>query len=728
MKRFKLWFISFWAAAFLWFWSHAITYDKEGNLIAGHANIWGDWAAHFTMGSAMAFRQLFLTTSPFVLDAPFRYPFVADLLSALLVRSGVPFFASFVWPSFLFSVGCAAGIFLFYRAIFQSDRTATLASLIFLLAGGLGAFQLLSDAWKSSEPFQVLFFPPHPVTWRIQRSLYFVTPITSMIVPQRAFAMAFPLVLLFLYRSAHFLGVLPSSKSPPTSDRKILLWGLFWGLLPLLHTHTFFSVSVVIGLWAVACLMIPPLAKQPPLRPWILLGAVAVPLASFFCFFYFRTPGHGLPLPRFFPGWLAPTAKLSWPAFWLLNWSITPFVAAGGAYLLAKSRQTHERRLAWFLLSFTPLFALGNLFLFQPWPWDNTKIILWSVVGAAGLAAAACARLWDMRKELTRPRWQRFSLSVLAPLLFFLMTVSGAVDTYRLMIPTLNSLKMYTKEELDLADWVRSHTPVDSIWVTAAYHNHWLFTLTGRQPVMSYEGWLWTHGYDYVRYKNAAQAMLSEPEKSLNLFDSYNVDYAVVGPIERRDNGAKETEFARLFTPVLQTATYTIYHTSPEARRIKNTEPITIHSSVAAVPDPAWKHGLSYRIYRGTSGLGKPISTRLSPELPVFRYEASDDRPFPKSCFLSWEGYVEAKSAGLYRFFLSSDDGSMLYLDENLVIDNGGIHENQERVAAVRLEKGFHRIRVTYFDESGGAAFRLFWAPPAGTLSPLPAHQLFTNP
>jgi hypothetical protein len=287
---------------------------------------------------------------------------------------------------------------------------------------------------------------------------------------------------------------------------------------------------------------------------------------------------------------------------------------------------------------------------------------------------------------------------------------------------------MYTKEELDLADWVKSNTPPGSTWVTAAYHNHWLFTLTGRQPVMSYEGWLWTHGYDYIRYKNAAHAMLSEPEKSLPLFDSYNVDYAVVGPIERRDDGAKESEFARVFTPVLQTATYTIYHTSPEARRIKNKEPIAVYKSVAATPAPEWKPGLRARTYRGTSGLGPPLSDDRTSEFPTFRYEAFDERPFPKSCFLSWEGYVNAPQAGLYRFFLSSDDGSLLYLDGNLVIDNGGIHENRERVAAVRLEKGLHLIRVTYFDESGGAAFRLFWAPPAGAIGPIPAHQLFTNP
>src|SRR4051812_39976812 len=104
MKRFQRGFIVLAALIFFWFWLHAITFDKNGNVIAGHPNIWGDWAAHFTMGSAMAYRQLLPATSPLVLDAPFRYPFIADLISAILIRLGAPFFAAFVWPSFIFSV------------------------------------------------------------------------------------------------------------------------------------------------------------------------------------------------------------------------------------------------------------------------------------------------------------------------------------------------------------------------------------------------------------------------------------------------------------------------------------------------------------------------------------------------------------------------------------------------------------------------------------------------
>jgi hypothetical protein len=46
---------------------------------------------------------------------------------------------------------------------------------------------------------------------------------------------------------------------------------------------------------------------------------------------------------------------------------------------------------------------------------------------------------------------------------------------------------------------------------------------------------------------------------------------------------------------------------------------------------------------------------------------------------------------------LLSDDGSRLFLDDTPVIDNDCQHPPDLRVAAVQLEGGGHRMRVSYF-------------------------------
>lgn len=59
---------------------------------------------------------------------------------------------------------------------------------------------------------------------------------------------------------------------------------------------------------------------------------------------------------------------------------------------------------------------------------------------------------------------------------------------------------------------------------------------------------------------------------------------------------------------------------------------------------------------------------------------------------------------GDYRWELTSDDGSMLYVDGNLVIDNGGLHVPVTLTGTTHLAGGIHSIRVPYFQ---GIKFRV---------------------
>jgi hypothetical protein len=49
------------------------------------------------------------------------------------------------------------------------------------------------------------------------------------------------------------------------------------------------------------------------------------------------------------------------------------------------------------------------------------------------------------------------------------------------------------------------------------------------------------------------------------------------------------------------------------------------------------------------------------------------------------------------KFFLLSDDGSRLYIDDRCVINNDGVHASAVRGVSVRIPEGPHRIRISYF-------------------------------
>jgi hypothetical protein len=68
---------------------------------------------------------------------------------------------------------------------------------------------------------------------------------------------------------------------------------------------------------------------------------------------------------------------------------------------------------------------------------------------------------------------------------------------------------------------------------------------------------------------------------------------------------------------------------------------------------------------------------------------------------LDYTGKFWIKQPGVYLFYLLSDDGSKLYIDDKMLIDNDGIHPAQAMEQKKHLVEGVHRIRISYFQGPG---------------------------
>ncbi|WP_082115373.1 glycoside hydrolase family 3 C-terminal domain-containing protein [Lentzea aerocolonigenes] len=80
-----------------------------------------------------------------------------------------------------------------------------------------------------------------------------------------------------------------------------------------------------------------------------------------------------------------------------------------------------------------------------------------------------------------------------------------------------------------------------------------------------------------------------------------------------------------------------------------------------------------------------------------------------------WTGTLTAAATGTYEFALTSDDGSRLYLDGGLVVDNWGDHGTETRSGSVTLQAGVpHRVQVDYTESAGFSNLSLDWFTPAG--------------
>jgi hypothetical protein len=67
-----------------------------------------------------------------------------------------------------------------------------------------------------------------------------------------------------------------------------------------------------------------------------------------------------------------------------------------------------------------------------------------------------------------------------------------------------------------------------------------------------------------------------------------------------------------------------------------------------------------------------------------------------------FDACIKIPASGLYRFYLSSDDGTALYIDDSLIINNDGSHSTHLEEGGAALEKGYHKIKVLYFDDTMG--------------------------
>ncbi|MDX2180021.1 MAG: PA14 domain-containing protein [Bryobacteraceae bacterium] len=82
---------------------------------------------------------------------------------------------------------------------------------------------------------------------------------------------------------------------------------------------------------------------------------------------------------------------------------------------------------------------------------------------------------------------------------------------------------------------------------------------------------------------------------------------------------------------------------------------------------------------------------------------------------VDYRGKFWIETPGMYRFRLVSDDGALLFIDDQLIVDNDGVHSPAVRLASLRLSGGMHTIRVAYFQgPAHTVALTLEIAPPGG--------------
>ncbi|HVK70061.1 MAG TPA: PA14 domain-containing protein [Polyangium sp.] len=101
-----------------------------------------------------------------------------------------------------------------------------------------------------------------------------------------------------------------------------------------------------------------------------------------------------------------------------------------------------------------------------------------------------------------------------------------------------------------------------------------------------------------------------------------------------------------------------------------------------------------------------PFATLLTDSFIVQRQEFSGGFPgvlAQEEWFaIRYEGPFDLSQEGSYIFKLLSDDGAILYIDGEKIVDNDGVHVPQEAQGTKTLKAGRHQLRLDYFQGKKG--------------------------
>ncbi|MBN8851376.1 MAG: hypothetical protein BGO55_09260 [Sphingobacteriales bacterium 50-39] len=138
--------------------------------------------------------------------------------------------------------------------------------------------------------------------------------------------------------------------------------------------------------------------------------------------------------------------------------------------------------------------------------------------------------------------------------------------------------------------------------------------------------------------------------------------------------------------------------------------------------------GLTYTYYEGKWDSMPRFNTLTPVKQGLAGAVALDSLPArPNEYGLRFEGWIDIPETGVYSFYTVSDDGSLLYIDDRITVDNDGCHGDLERSGDRALATGKHVFRLDYFQNGSGQTLQVYIKGPHMEKQIIPA-ALFSTP
>ncbi|MES2630257.1 MAG: TIM-barrel domain-containing protein [Bacteroidota bacterium] len=152
--------------------------------------------------------------------------------------------------------------------------------------------------------------------------------------------------------------------------------------------------------------------------------------------------------------------------------------------------------------------------------------------------------------------------------------------------------------------------------------------------------------------------------------------------------------------------------------------PVEVSAYAASATGGANSAGIHKTIYAANSGLRYKLYKGYWDKIPDLKTLAVDTvgiaqsldpdvfSPLKMGYVVNMEGMITIPKDDIYTFELGSDDGSMLYINSETIVDNDGLHGFLVKSGQKRLKAGKYPIRIIYHQGSGDQQLELLVSSP----------------
>uniref|UniRef100_A0A7C4D834 Beta-glucosidase n=1 Tax=Staphylothermus marinus TaxID=2280 RepID=A0A7C4D834_STAMA len=124
----------------------------------------------------------------------------------------------------------------------------------------------------------------------------------------------------------------------------------------------------------------------------------------------------------------------------------------------------------------------------------------------------------------------------------------------------------------------------------------------------------------------------------------------------------------------------------------------------------------------------KPVHETITPWINNIWWDKPIDKLKSEFYAIAWIGFLKITTSGKYRFYVTTDDGSRIWINDDLVIDAWRDQPPTTYISReMYLYSGFYRLKYYFYNRYGFAEAVLGWITPSGEAQVIPKEHFYCN-